>query len=88
MSLSGVRQDLFSRHALFFLDICLYLLSWIPRHGVSLSTVGVTQLVGFDGWPKALPTDLIAGLMARCDTQGNVLPADQFAPGDEVQVMN
>ena len=52
------------------------------------STVGVTQLVGFDGRPKALPTDLIAGLMARCDTQGNVLPADQFAPGDEVQVMN
>jgi len=52
------------------------------------STVGVTQLVGFDGRPKAMPTDLIAGLMARCDTQGNVLSADQFAPGDEVQVMN
>ena len=52
------------------------------------STVGVTRLVSFNGWPKALPTDLIAGLMARCDIQGKVLPADQFAPGDEVQVIS
>ena len=52
------------------------------------STVGVTRLVSFNGLPKALPTDLIAGLMARCDTQGKVLPADQFAPGDEVQVIS
>ena len=33
------------------------------------STVGVARLVSFDGQPKALPPDLIAGLMARCDTQ-------------------
>ena len=52
------------------------------------STVGVTRLVSFNGRPKALPTDLIAGLMARCDTQGKVLPADQFASGDEVQVIS
>lgn len=52
------------------------------------STVGVVRLVSFDGQPKALPPDLIAGLMARCDTQGRVLPPDQFAPGDELQVMS
>ena len=26
--------------------------------------------------------------MARCDTQGKVLPADQFASGDEFQVIS
>jgi transcriptional antiterminator RfaH len=52
------------------------------------STVGVTRLVSFNDQLEALPTDLIAGLMARCDTQGKVLPADQFAPGDEVQVIS
>jgi len=26
--------------------------------------------------------------MARCDTQGRVLPPDQFALGDELQVMS
>ena len=49
------------------------------------STVGVKRLVSFN---EALPTDLITRLMARCDTHGKVLPADQFAPGDEVQVIS
>ena len=89
MSPSGIQQNLFSRGALFFPAICLCLLPWTPRHGAKInSTVGVARLVSFDGQPKALPPDLIAGLMARCDTQGRVLPPDQFAPGDELQVMS
>ena len=64
-----------------------FALDTMPWHKIN-STVGVARLVSFEGWPKALPPDLIAELMARCDSQGRVLPPAQFAPGDELQVMS
>ena len=76
------RRPLFSGY--MFVSFALDTAPWRKIN----STVGVARLVSFDGQPKALPPDLIAGLMARCDTQGRVLPPDQFAPGDELQVMS
>ena len=64
-----------------------FALDTMPWHKIN-STVGVARLVSFEGRPKALPPDLIAELMARCDSQGRVLPPAQFAPGDELQVMS
>ena len=64
-----------------------FALDTMPWHKIN-STVSVARLVSFEGWPKALPPDLIAELMARCDSQGRVLPPAQFAPGDELQVMS
>ena len=45
------------------------------------------KLVSFDGKPKPVPLDIIAGLMRRCDLAGKLLPSRQLAPGDEVKLL-
>jgi len=57
------RRPLFSGY--MFVSFALDTAPWRKIN----STVGVARLVSFDGQSKALPPDLIAGLMARCDTQ-------------------
>ena len=52
------------------------------------STIGVSRMVSFDGQPRALPLDLVSGLMLRCDASGKILPPNQLLAGDEVQVLN
>lgn len=48
------------------------------------STYGITRLVSFGNEPTAMPKDLVAQLMGRCDAQGKLLPAKLLAPGDQV----
>ena len=50
-------------------------------------TIGVSKLVSFDGQPKPVPIDLVSGLMQRCDTTGNLLPAKKLATGDQVELL-
>ena len=52
------------------------------------STMGVSRLVSFDGQPRALPPDLVSGLMLRCDASGKILPPVLPSAGDEVRVLN
>ena len=52
------------------------------------STIGVSQLVSFDGQPRRLPIDLVSGLMLRCDASGEMLSPAQLLAGDEVQVLS
>jgi transcriptional antiterminator RfaH len=53
------------------------------------STYGVSKLVSFGaGVPAPVPRDLVAGLIARCDASGYLLPPEVLKPGDNVQVLN
>ncbi len=52
------------------------------------NTYGVSKLVTFgERVPAHLPQDLVAGLMARCDEAGNLLPPQVLKPGDRAQVL-
>ena len=48
------------------------------------STNGVTRLVSFGNDPAAVPREIVAQLMMRCDIHGKLLPPDTFSPGEEV----
>lgn len=50
------------------------------------STLGITRLVGFGEGPVPVPDTLVSQLMRRCDPDGNLLPPQHLAPGDEVTV--
>lgn len=50
------------------------------------STHGVTRLVGFGNVPAAVPTDIVRGLMERCDSDGLLLPPKVLKPGDSVML--
>jgi transcriptional antiterminator RfaH len=51
------------------------------------STYGVSKLVTFGGRiPAPVPQDLVAGLMARCDEAGHLLPSQVLKPGDKAHV--
>lgn len=50
------------------------------------STHGVTRLVTFGNVPAAVPTDIVRGLMERCDSDGLLLPPKIFKPGDPVML--
>jgi len=53
------------------------------------STYGISRLVAFGGRvPAAVPHDLVAGLMARCDESGLLLPPQVLKPGDNVHVLS
>jgi len=75
------RRPLFSGY--MFVSFALDTAPWRKIN----STVGVARLVSFDGQSKALPPDLIAGLMARCDTQQSLaarsICAGRWAPSYE-----
>ena len=52
------------------------------------STRGVARLIFSDPRrPTPLPRPLMAGLMARCDGSGVLLPPDDLAVGDRVRVL-
>ena len=50
------------------------------------STLGVTRLVSFGGRPRPVPQGLVQALAARCDASGQLRPAVEFSPGDQVMV--
>ncbi|WP_163846445.1 transcription termination/antitermination protein NusG [Pseudooceanicola aestuarii] len=50
------------------------------------STYGVTRLISFGGGPAPVPADLVAGLKARCDDTGQLVPDATPQPGDTVRV--
>jgi transcriptional antiterminator RfaH len=53
------------------------------------STYGVSKLVTFGGQvPAPVPQDLVAGLMARCDQAGHLLPPQALKPGDKAHVVS
>lgn len=51
------------------------------------STIGVSKLVSFGDQPSPIPLDLISGLMARCSSDGKLLPPNQLNKGDPVQLL-
>ena len=51
------------------------------------STIGVSRLVSFETKPKPLPTQLISGLMLRCDASGTLLPSKSLSEGDSVEMV-
>ena len=52
------------------------------------STLGVAKLVSFSEQPRAVPDDLIAGLMLRCDSDGVIRAPEQLEIGDSVQLLS
>jgi transcriptional antiterminator RfaH len=52
------------------------------------STIGVLRLVCFNGTPKSIPLQIIRCLMSRCDGEGQLLQAETFTTGDNVDVLN
>ena len=50
------------------------------------STYGISCMLSFANGPKPMPEGLIAGLRARCDNVGMVMPLDEFAAGQSVEM--
>ena len=50
------------------------------------STYGVSRMLSFAEGPKPMPAELIAGLRARCDSVGKVVPLENFEAGQSVQM--
>lgn len=61
-------------------------LAHAPWHKIN-ATSGVSRLVSFGTTPQPLPDDLVAGLMARCDETGKLLPAKQLTAGEKVELL-
>lgn len=60
-----------------------------PKWSVINNTVGISRLVSFGkNEPAALPNQLIDGLMARCDDEYDLLPADNLCIGDQVRAVS
>ncbi|ANK80003.1 MAG: transcriptional antiterminator [Rhizobiales bacterium NRL2] len=60
-----------------------------PDHGLWRkvnSTTGVARLVSFGRSPAPVPSELVDGLMARCDREGKFQPPSTLAPGDAVRI--
>ena len=51
------------------------------------STHGINRVVSFGGQPEAVPSALIAGMMDRCDENGEMLPPSHLKPGDNVYII-
>ncbi|SOC21262.1 transcription termination/antitermination protein NusG [Rhodobacter maris] len=52
------------------------------------STQGVARLVSFGNAPAPVPSELVSGLIRRCDDDGKLLPTDarSLVPGDRVRL--
>jgi transcriptional antiterminator RfaH len=50
------------------------------------STYGVSRMLSFAEGPKPMPEALIAGLRARCDSVGKVVPLEDFEAGQSVEM--
>ena len=50
------------------------------------STLGVARLICQDGKPKKVPTEVVSGLISRCDSFGKLLPPEVLQQGDSVEI--
>jgi transcriptional antiterminator RfaH len=50
------------------------------------STYGISRMLSFAEGPKPMPEALIAGLRARCDSVGKVVPLEDFEAGQSVEM--
>ena len=50
------------------------------------STLGVSRLICQDGMPKKVPTEVVSGLISRCDSLGRLLPPTAVHHGDTVEI--
>jgi transcriptional antiterminator RfaH len=50
------------------------------------STYGISRMLSFTEGPKPMPQALIAGLRARCDSVGKVVPLESFKAGQSVKM--
>ena len=50
------------------------------------STLGVLRLICQDGVPKKVPTEVVSGLISRCDRLGRLLPPTAVRRGDTVEI--
>ena len=50
------------------------------------STLGVSRLICQDGLPKKVPTEVVSGLISRCDRLGRLLPLTDLQRGDTVEI--
>ncbi len=56
-----------------------------PWYKIS-STLGVSRLICQDGIPKRVPTEVVSGLISRCDSFGKLLPPAALRLGDSVEI--
>ena len=52
------------------------------------STLGVSRLICQDGVPKRVPTEVVSGLISRCDRLGRLLPPTAVQRGDIVEIQS
>ena len=50
------------------------------------STFGVSRLICQDGVPKRVPSEVVSGLISRCDSLGRLLPPTTVQYGDTVEI--
>ena len=50
------------------------------------STYGISRMLSFGEGPRHMPAALIAGLRARCDNVGKVVPLENFEAGQSVEM--
>lgn len=50
------------------------------------STRGVAEVVTFNGQPKPVPDDIVAGLAERCHLLNDAAPEPLFRPGQQVVI--
>ena len=50
------------------------------------STLGVSRLICQDGVPKIVPTEVVAGLISRCDSLGRLLPPTAVQRGETLEI--
>ena len=58
-----------------------------PWHKIN-STLGVSRLICQDGFPKKVPTEVVSGLISRCDSFGKLLPPVALQRGDSVEIQS
>ncbi len=52
------------------------------------NTLGVSRLICQDGLPKRIPTEIVSGLISRCDRFGMLLPPVVLQRGDSVEIQS
>ena len=50
------------------------------------STLGVSRLICQQGVPRTVPTEVVSGLISRCDSLGKLLPPTAIQCGDTVEI--
>ena len=50
------------------------------------STLGVSRLICQEGVPRTVPTEVVSGLISRCDSLGKLLPPTAVQHGDTVEI--